>query len=147
TVLTLLVCALTLTPHWAVTFLSTLHLGYLPDVRELSNGEKTQLKSVAFGLLMVGAIAGNYLAAWMATRMGYRNAIALISFAYFPASFAFSWIPQARVGVIPYMPVLGLCQGIFALFTMYLPPLFPTLLRTTGAGFCYNIGRIAAAVG
>jgi len=30
---------------------------------------------------------------------------------------------------------------------MYLPPLFPTLLRTTGAGFCYNIGRIAAAVG
>jgi hypothetical protein len=34
---------------------------------------------------------------------------------------------------------------VFALFTMYLPPLFPTLLRTTGAGFCYNIGRVAAA--
>ena len=30
---------------------------------------------------------------------------------------------------------------------MYMPPLFPTLLRTTGAGFCYNIGRIAAAAG
>ena len=30
---------------------------------------------------------------------------------------------------------------------MYLPPLFPTLLRTTGAGFCYNIGRITAAFG
>jgi hypothetical protein len=30
---------------------------------------------------------------------------------------------------------------------MYLPPLFPTLLRTTGAGFCYNIGRIAAGLG
>jgi sugar phosphate permease len=27
-----------------------------------------------------------------------------------------------------------------------MPPLFPTLLRTTGAGFAYNIGRIAAAV-
>jgi hypothetical protein len=25
--------------------------------------------------------------------------------------------------------------------------LFPTLLRTTGAGFCYNIGRITAAFG
>jgi len=33
------------------------------------------------------------------------------------------------------------------LFTMYMPPLFPVLLRTTGAGFCYNIGRIAAACG
>ena len=42
---------------------------------------------------------------------------------------------------------MALCQGIFALFTMYLPPLFPTLLRTTGAGFCYNIGRIAAGLG
>jgi hypothetical protein len=42
---------------------------------------------------------------------------------------------------------IGLCQGVFALFTMYLPPLFPTLLRTTGAGFCYNFGRIAAGVG
>jgi len=29
---------------------------------------------------------------------------------------------------------------------MYLPTLFPVLLRTTGAGFCYNIGRMAAAI-
>jgi MFS family permease len=42
---------------------------------------------------------------------------------------------------------IGLRQGVFALFTMYLPPLFPTLLRTTAAGFCYNIGRIAAGLG
>jgi hypothetical protein len=36
---------------------------------------------------------------------------------------------------------------VFGLFTMYMPPLFPTLLRTTGAGFCYNIGRLVAAFG
>ena len=30
---------------------------------------------------------------------------------------------------------------------MYLPLLFPTLLRTNGAGFCYNIGRIFSAAG
>ena len=46
-----------------------------------------------------------------------------------------------------WFPLVGFFSGVFALFTMYLPPLFPTLLRTTGAGFCYNIGRIAAAVG
>jgi hypothetical protein len=50
-------------------------------------------------------------------------------------SLAFFWFPLA-----------GFFSGVFALFTMYLPPLFPTLLRTTGAGFCYNIGRVAAAV-
>ena len=42
---------------------------------------------------------------------------------------------------------MGFASGVFGLFTMYLPPLFPTLLRTTGAGFSYNIGRLAAAVG
>jgi hypothetical protein len=51
------------------------------------------------------------------------------------------------VALLCWFPVIGFCQGAFALFTMYLPPLFPTLLRTTGAGFCYNIGRITAAFG
>jgi hypothetical protein len=46
-----------------------------------------------------------------------------------------------------WLLAIGVCQGVFALFTMYLPPLFPTLLRTTGAGFSYNIGRLAAAFG
>ena len=43
--------------------------------------------------------------------------------------------------------MIGIAQGVFGLFTMCLPPLFPTLLRTTGAGFCYNFGRIIAAGG
>ena len=32
-------------------------------------------------------------------------------------------------------------------FTYYLPELFPTRLRGTGAGFCYNVGRVLAALG
>ena len=37
--------------------------------------------------------------------------------------------------------------GVFGAFTYYLPELFPTHLRGTGAGFCYNIGRVFASVG
>jgi hypothetical protein len=37
--------------------------------------------------------------------------------------------------------------GVFGAFTYYLPELFPTRLRGTGAGFCYNTGRILASVG
>ena len=48
---------------------------------------------------------------------------------------------------LAWFMLIGVCQGVFALFTMCLPPLFPTLLRTTGAGFCYNFGRIVAAGG
>jgi hypothetical protein len=46
-----------------------------------------------------------------------------------------------------WFPLIGIFGAVFGLFTMYMPPLFPTLLRTTGAGFCYNIGRIFAAGG
>jgi hypothetical protein len=49
--------------------------------------------------------------------------------------------------VLFWLPFIGAAQGVFALFTMCLPPLFPTLLRTTGAGFCYNVGRLFAAAG
>ena len=37
--------------------------------------------------------------------------------------------------------------GVFGAFTYYLPELFPTRLRGTGSGFCYNVGRIITAVG
>jgi MFS family permease len=37
--------------------------------------------------------------------------------------------------------------GVFGSFTYYLPELFPTRLRGTGAGFCYNAGRVVAAGG
>jgi MFS family permease len=37
--------------------------------------------------------------------------------------------------------------GVFGSFTYYLPELFPTRLRGTGSGFCYNIGRVVAAAG
>src|ERR1700759_4889620 len=37
--------------------------------------------------------------------------------------------------------------GVFASFTYSLPELFPTRLRATGSGFCYNIGRVIAAAG
>ena len=37
--------------------------------------------------------------------------------------------------------------GVFGSFTYYLPELFPTRLRATGSGFCYNTGRIITAIG
>jgi MFS family permease len=37
--------------------------------------------------------------------------------------------------------------GVFGAFPFYLPELFPTRLRSTGGGFCYNIGRVVTAVG
>src|SRR5205085_4596486 len=90
---------------------------------------------------------GNFAAAALARRLGYRRAIALLCLGYFVSMLATYGAPHDHDVLWYGYAAIGLCQGIFALFTMYLPPLFPTLLRTTGAGFCYNIGRLAAGLG
>ncbi|MEO8648766.1 MAG: MFS transporter, partial [Acidobacteriota bacterium] len=46
-----------------------------------------------------------------------------------------------------YFPIGLTVFGVFGSFTYYLPELFPTRLRGTGAGFTYNIGRLIAAIG
>jgi MFS family permease len=98
-------------------------------------------------IIMVSSIIGNFLAAAMARRLGYRRSIALLCIIYFVAMTATYGVARDRYEMMWCLPFMGASAGLFALFTMYMPPLFPTLLRTTGAGFCYNIGRIAAAVG
>jgi hypothetical protein len=37
--------------------------------------------------------------------------------------------------------------GVVGSFSFYLPELFPTRLRGTGSGFCFNTGRYLAAAG
>jgi len=61
--------------------------------------------------------------------------------------FGYFVVPRGYQASIVWGAGVGFFSGVFGLFTMYLLPLFPTLLRTTGAGFCYNIGRVAAATG
>ena len=144
TVLTILVCALSLSAHWAYMFWASQHLRNLPDLASWTDGERTRLVSQALIVLMISSIAGNFLAAAVARRIGYRRAIAAGCLLYFLAIAAAYGMPLGPASIVFSFVPIGICQGLFALFTMYLPPLFPTLLRTTGAGFCYNIGRMAA---
>ncbi|MGI8966002.1 MAG: MFS transporter, partial [Limisphaerales bacterium] len=79
--------------------------------------------------------------------LGYRRTIRWMCLGFFLGFVGTFSIPRAPASLLLWLPVIGFFSGVFGLFTMYLPPLFPTLLRTTGAGFCYNIGRLAAALG
>jgi MFS family permease len=147
TILTILVCSVSLSAHWAFIFWYQQHLRNLPDVIILSPTRKNELVSIANLLVMAASILGNFLAAILALVIGYRRSIALLCLSYGLAMVAVYIVPRSHTTLLALLPVMGACSGLFALFTMYLPPLFPVLLRTTGAGFCYNIGRIAAAAG
>jgi MFS family permease len=146
-ILVILICSTSLTAHWAFMFWSLLHLGSLPDLADWSGGDKRRLVSLAMLLIMLASIAGNFVAAYLGRRLGDRKTIALMCAGYFGAMLVTYAVPRGHASLMVLLPVISVFSGLFALFTMYLPPLFPTLLRTTGAGFCYNIGRIASAIG
>jgi MFS family permease len=147
TVWVVIVCGLSLTAHWAFMFWHQQHLRNLPEVLPWSDEQKNKLASIAMYLVIGSSILGNFFAGLLARRIGYRAAIAGMFAFYFLAMLGAYITPRDHSALLRWLPVIGFCQGSFALFTMYLPPLFPTLLRTTGAGFCYNIGRVTAALG
>jgi MFS transporter, SHS family, sialic acid transporter len=41
----------------------------------------------------------------------------------------------------------GITGSFYGWLPLYLPELFPTRIRATGSGFCFNIGRVMAAAG
>jgi MFS family permease len=95
-----------------------------------------------------GGILGTLLTIPIAKSIGRKPMFAIYllgsAIALF-ATFATDLPPETRLRMYFF---IGLTVfGIFGSFSYYLPELFPIRLRTTGAGFCYNIGRVVAAVG
>lgn len=147
TLLTIVVCALSLTAHWAFLFWFPQHLRGLGAQEGLTTGQIGVMVSEGMMLVIGCSMVGNFAAGAVARKLGFRRAILVMCLAYCGAMTAAYCVPRSTAGLWYFLAAIGACQGLFALFTMYLPPLFPTLLRTTGAGLCYNIGRIAAAFG
>lgn len=147
TFLIMAVCATSLTAWWAFLFWDIQHVRSLPEVQQMEPAAVSRLTSQVFATIIGVSIGGNFFAGWMARRFGYRAAIVVMFLGGFLFTFASYVVPHNLAVLLWLLPGVGFFSGVFGLFTMYLPPLFPTLLRTTGSGFCYNIGRIFAAAG
>jgi len=105
-------------------------------------------KTLATTWFNLGGLIGTLLTIPAAKLLGRKMMFTLYwvtSSAAILATFGLGLPPEARLSL--YF-VIGLSVfGVFGSFTYYLPELFPTRLRGTGAGFCYNIGRVFAAGG
>jgi MFS family permease len=105
-------------------------------------------KTLATTWFNVGGLIGTLLTIPAARYLGRRKMFMIYWLASAGAVFATFGLdlpPEARLSL--YF-VIGLSVfGVFGSFTYYLPELFPTRLRATGAGFCYNIGRVIASGG
>ena len=133
---------------WGATNWTPTLIRALPELQGMNASELTSRVSYATMLLNVGALAGYLSFGPLADRVGRRRVFALMcvgSLVMLPATFL---TPRTYVQVLWLLPLLGFFNnGIFSGFPIYLPELYPTRIRATGAGFCFNIGRVLASTG
>jgi MFS family permease len=127
--------------NWAPTLVHE-----LPDLKGEDSATLTKYTSYAIMALNVGALFGYLGFGPLADRFGRRPVFVFMclgSLIMLPVTYL---VPSSYAGVLMLLPILGFFNnGIFSGFPIYLPELYPTALRATGAGFCFNAGRILAS--
>lgn len=104
--------------------------------------------SYAFILMMVGATLGYLTLIWMLEALGRRMSYFIFSLGSFVVSLVLFMTVHQLDGVLWMMPVYGyFVIGAFGTFAAYLPELFPTRVRATGQGFCWNMARALTSIG
>lgn len=131
---------------WGSTNWTPTLIRELPDLKGLDPAILTKYVSYAIMALNAGAIFGYLGFGPLADRFGRRPVFAFMcvgSFVMLPITFL---VPTSYGSVLMLLPILGFFNnGIFSGFPIYLPELYPTRLRATGTGFCFNAGRILAS--
>jgi MFS family permease len=122
-----------------------LQTGIVGAAKEAMGQEWVKIATNSFNL---GGLIGTLLTIPAAKLMGRKKMFFiyyLLSAVAIFAAFGLNISPYQRLYM--YFPIGLTVFGVFGSFTYYLPELYPTRLRATGAGFTYNTGRLIASVG
>jgi MFS family permease len=130
--------------YWASSF-------WIPAwVKQLLPGQKAVTEISCLLLLQGGfAMLGSSWAGFLVEQIGRRWTLVLANAGYLLTSLGMFGLNHGFSSALYYW---GAAMGVFIGMTIsvcyiYVPELFPTRLRGTGTGFCFNLGRIAAALG
>jgi len=133
---------------WGATNWTPALITELLRPRGLRPATIARMVSYAVMCLNAGSIVGYLTFPLLAERWGRRPAfftMLLGAAVMLPATFM---LPSSYAAVLWLLPLLGFfSNGIFSGFPIYLPEIFPTRIRATGSGFCFNAGRFLAAGG
>jgi MFS family permease len=132
--------------YWGTTFWAPESLS---DLLRSSGVSEEIFKARRFHgtlVLNAGILAGFLLFIPVTSWLGRRKAFYLFygaSAVAAPLAFLFATSYAAWLALFFFVGAFS--SGMFSGYTIYFPELFPTRVRATGAGFAYNVGRIAAA--
>lgn len=103
-------------------------------------------RSLIFLEQMIGAGCGMFAFALVSERIGRKKAMGLFFVLAFVALQCFFRFVNSPASAFLWVFPLGFCTlAPVSAFAIYFPELFPTRLRSTGIGFCYNAARLLAA--
>jgi MFS family permease len=116
---------------------------------QMTGGKVPSAKAMTQILVSGGAIVGSLFGALAAGRMGRRPAyfvLCLLSLLF--CGWLFRCVGEYNAAFLVFVTLVGASTAAFyGWLPLYLPELFPTRVRATGQGLCYNSGRVLAAVG
>ncbi len=119
-------------------------------LKRVKDPEWASKSKIAFGFIQTaGAGAGMLAFGPLSARWGCKKTFVVLHLAALVMTPAICWLPSyagSYTLLLLLLPLFGFCaQGIHAGYAAYFPALFPTHLRATGSGFCFNTGRLLAA--
>ena len=113
----------------------------------IPNQDAHQERGISMMVLGMGGLTGGFLSGWLANGIGLRRALllcfaacSLLAFVLFKTNTQFSPMIYGEVAVLALF--FGASQGILS---VYIPQLFPTVIRGRATGICFNTGRIITA--
>jgi MFS family permease len=110
-------------------------------------GQRTQWAGITLLVMNVGAAAGMFAFSWLTSFTGRKPAFAITLLAAAGSTALVFATLKTRDDILWMVPLMGFCQlALFGGYAIYFPELFPTRLRSTGTSFCYNFGRLIAAI-
>ena len=92
--------------------------------------------------LIIGSFLGYLVGAWLADRIGRRNLFLTFSLGAIAVVLLYTQLPltDAILWLLGF-PLGFFASGYFSGVGAFLTELYPTRLRGSGQGFCYNFGR------
>jgi MFS family permease len=144
TVIATLLASSVLVAYWGVmTWLPA----FLASPVSEGGGGLTLTKSASWLIvLQVGAFLGYISFGWIADRFGRRPAFTFFMLAAAAVVPLFAFNVRSLATLLVLGPMVGyFCHGYYSVFGAMLAELFPTRIRASAQGFCYNAGRLASA--
>jgi MFS family permease len=143
----LLLAAVGLSTFWCVVVASQDLTRELLIRNGASPDDAARHAKFAYGIVQaIGMGVGFLCVGPLAERLGRRGAFCLMHLCAAAIVPITCYLPQTYWQMLILLPIFGFFTGgIHAGYAIYFPELFPNHLRATGAGVCFNGGRLVAA--